>query len=226
MSEIDPMFPSVEAVRMDVRFEAKCKVKQLEWKTPSSHTLPPTVALAICEKECVIVKILSSGVKCASRGSTMKKILSWSFPFEQVDEKKRSVILRWCPNSDTIAVSIDSVIWILSISTTNISTTTLNDQHDLKLCGHEASVSDISWFPRREKKDHLLLTTSLDRTAQIWHVESKTPLRNLRGHTGSIYFGVWLNESSVLTGSSDHSVRIWNINDSPYEVPPSTKKKA
>ena len=40
MSEIDPMFPGVEAVRMDVRFGMKGKVKQFEWKTPSSCTLP------------------------------------------------------------------------------------------------------------------------------------------------------------------------------------------
>ena len=187
MSEIDPMFPGVEAVRMDVRFGMKGKVKQFEWKTPSSGTLPPTVAVATNTKECTIVKVLGSNVKCATRGCAMKEIASWTFPFEQEEEKKRSVILRWCPESDTVAVSIDNVVRILSITS----------QNDLKLCGHEGFVTDISWLPRLEKNDHLLLTTSSDRTAQIWHVESRTPLRNLRGHTGSIYFGTLVFERLV-----------------------------
>ena len=37
--------------------------------------------------------------------------------------------------------------------------------------------------------------------------------------------GTWLDEKSVVTGSSDHSVRLWNINNSPHEVPPRMKKK-
>ena len=119
------MFPGVEAVRMDVRFGMKDKVKQFEWKTPSSCTLPPTVAVATNTKECMIVKILGSKVKCATRGSAMKEIVSWTFPFEQEEEKKRSVILRWCPESDSIAVSIDNVVRILSIVSTS--------QNDVKL---------------------------------------------------------------------------------------------
>ena len=120
----------------------------------------------------------------------MKEIVSWTFPFEQEEEKKRSVILRWCPESDSIAVSIDNVVRILSIVSTS--------QNDVKLSGgHEGFVTDISWLPRLEKNDHLLLTTSSDRTAQIWHVESRTPLRNLRGPTGSSYVGTLVFERLV-----------------------------
>ena len=50
--------------------------------------------------------------------------------------------------------------------------------------------------------------------------KASTILRKLYSNTGT-----WLDEKSVVTGSSDHSVRIWNINDSPHEVPPRVKKK-
>jgi WD40 repeat protein len=219
VSEIDPMFPSVEAVRMDVRFGMKSRVEEFKWKTPSSMTLPPVVAVATSAKEYMIVKILGCVVKCATRGSALREIVTWSIPFDkdrEKEEKHHTALLRWCPESDTIAVAIDCIVWILSTTLT----TTIRDCDDLKLCGHGGIVSDISWFPRSEKGDHLLLTTSLDRTAQIWHVETRTSLRNLRGHTGSLYFGAWLNETFVVTGSSDHSVRLWNVNESPYEVPP------
>ena len=65
-------------------------------------------------------------------------------------------------------MSIDNVVRILSITS----------QNDLKLCGHEGFVTDISWFPRLEKNDHLLdciiRSNSSDMARRIKNASSKS----------------------------------------------------
>ena len=65
----------------------------------------------------------------------------------------------------------------------------------------------------------MLLVTSEDSTASIWNVPSdttwpSTPHVTLKGHTGHVNGGAFLgDESHVITGSDDKSLRIWRISD-------------
>ena len=65
----------------------------------------------------------------------------------------------------------------------------------------------------------MLLVTSDDKTASIWNVPTdatwpSTPHVTLKGHTegvtGGAFFG---DESHVVTGSRDKSLRIWRASD-------------
>ena len=65
----------------------------------------------------------------------------------------------------------------------------------------------------------MLLATSVDETASIWNVPTGTtwpsaPHVTLKGHTSHVYGGAFLgDESHVVTGSWDKSLRIWRTSD-------------
>ena len=65
----------------------------------------------------------------------------------------------------------------------------------------------------------MLLATSDDNTAFIWNVPygatwSTTPHVTLKGHTSCVICAAFLgDESHVITGSSDKSLRIWRTSD-------------
>ena len=65
----------------------------------------------------------------------------------------------------------------------------------------------------------MLLATSGDNTASIWNVPngttwSSTPHVTLKGHADILRGGAFLgDESHVITGSQDKSLRIWRTSD-------------
>ena len=65
----------------------------------------------------------------------------------------------------------------------------------------------------------MLLALSDDYTASIWNVPSETtwpedPHVILEGHTRQVNGGAFLgDESHVITGSADRSLRIWRTSD-------------
>ena len=67
----------------------------------------------------------------------------------------------------------------------------------------------------------MLLVTGVDTTASIWNVPtgttwSSTPHVTLKGHTDGVFGGAFLaigDESHVITGSFDKSLRIWRTSD-------------
>ena len=65
----------------------------------------------------------------------------------------------------------------------------------------------------------MLLVTSEDMTASIWNVPNgttwpSTPHVTLKGHTNQVNRGAFLgDESHVITGSADKSLRIWSTSD-------------
>ena len=65
----------------------------------------------------------------------------------------------------------------------------------------------------------MLLATSNDETASIWNVPSditwpSTPHVTFKGHTDCVRRGAFLgDESHVITGSDDKSLRIWRASD-------------
>ena len=65
----------------------------------------------------------------------------------------------------------------------------------------------------------MLLATSRDYTASIWNVPydatwSSTPRVILKGHNDAVNCGAFLgDESHVITGSYDKSLRVWRTSD-------------
>jgi WD40 repeat protein len=57
----------------------------------------------------------------------------------------------------------------------------------------------------------LLLTTSDDKTARLWDVETGAPLRALLGHQKRIYAGTFSADGRrIATSSEDGTVRLWD----------------
>ncbi|HUQ54481.1 WD40 repeat domain-containing protein, partial [Lentzea sp.] len=116
--------------------------------------------------------------------------------------RKRFTSLAWQPRCDLLAVGCaDSTILLLRMT------------HELtvagELRGHSDSINAIAWSPTG---DHLL-TTSEDHTARVWDPWTGDQLTVLIGHTGPVNAALWSSEVEVVTGSTDHTVRHWNVSD-------------
>eukprot|EP00189_Rhodosorus_marinus_P001819 CAMPEP_0113959874 /NCGR_PEP_ID=MMETSP0011_2-20120614/4393_1 /TAXON_ID=101924 /ORGANISM="Rhodosorus marinus" /LENGTH=664 /DNA_ID=CAMNT_0000971247 /DNA_START=160 /DNA_END=2151 /DNA_ORIENTATION=+ /assembly_acc=CAM_ASM_000156 len=77
-----------------------------------------------------------------------------------------------------------------------------------RIGGHTLGVRSVAW---NRHDTELLLSVSADMTVQVWriHDHAATPIANLRGHTGQIQVSTWFSQEQVLTGSSDHTLRVW-----------------
>ena len=88
------------------------------------------------------------------------------------------------------------------------------------LAGHEQAVTSIAWSPHNI---NLLLSASMDGTAQIWDLsEEKPESANFRGHVGRIQAAAWCpaDDSLIATGGTDQSVYIWNYRQQTFTTPP------
>jgi histone-binding protein RBBP4 len=92
------------------------------------------------------------------------------------------------------------------------------------LLGHTAPVQDVDWHP---KDPHLVISVGDDAAIRLWDI--RTPLtsvvasesvkivstfkENLKGHTADVNCVAFnpVNEHVYATGSSDHSVALWDI---------------
>lgn len=270
VSEIDPLFPKVDAVRMDQRWEMTARVDCFQWHVAqlreSHHTCPLLAAATRSKDETCVHISIRRGSSESVRGSRMNEMLKWVFPCSDYgatnrvspsragrtsppESRARCRSIKWRPSVNEadqrcVAIAIERIVWILHISVCDDAscvesrTWRTTSHHDRTLTGHSDVVLDMSWRQLRRddgQNEWLLLTTSSDRTAQIWNTASCTPLRNLRGHTGSVLCGRWLRTSPidedhedrdpvVITGSADHSVRVWNIHEQPYTAPPTRRR--
>ena len=64
-----------------------------------------------------------------------------------------------------------------------------------------------------------LASSSHDRTARIWDVETGQPLKVLKGHTNIVHGIAWSPDGKrIVTGSMDRSARIWSVEKGTTEV--------
>ena len=54
----------------------------------------------------------------------------------------------------------------------------------------------------------MLLTGSLDRTVKIWDMKAGMPLASSKLHGGTVRC-LAVDENALVSGSSDHKVRVW-----------------
>lgn len=58
----------------------------------------------------------------------------------------------------------------------------------------------------------LIVTTELDGSVRIWDAQSGALLNQLSGHTGSVRYAAWNEDSSrIVTASSDGTARMWDV---------------
>ena len=78
------------------------------------------------------------------------------------------------------------------------------------LLGHQDFVDSVSFSPDSRR----LLTTSSDKTARIWDVQTGSAIATLGGHADFLGASIYSpNGSVVATGGRERRVRLWNATD-------------
>ena len=118
--------------------------------------------------------------------------------------------LQFSSNGSLLAASAaDGSVRLYSVlpsSTAPISTapTALSD-------AHEAGVNEVAF----SSDDRQLCTASDDKTLVVWDVETSSPIRTLRGHSGHVFCCSFSPSSALLlSGSYDETVKLWDLRQS------------
>lgn len=75
------------------------------------------------------------------------------------------------------------------------------------LIGHRSAINCITF----SFDDRLLLTTADDMTAKLWDTDSGELLCTFIGHTAPVKGGAFLDDKTIVTGSSDGCIFTWDI---------------
>lgn len=73
---------------------------------------------------------------------------------------------------------------------------------------HQNGITSVSFSQDQQS----LLTTGFDNNLHILGMKSGRILKELRGHSSYVNCAIWLDENSVLSGSHDGSVKLWDLN--------------
>jgi len=76
-----------------------------------------------------------------------------------------------------------------------------------KFHGHTAAVRYCDFSPDRSK----MLSACADHSLRVWSRESQATLNILSGHSDLATCGAWLNERTIVSGSWDCKIMVWNI---------------
>lgn len=72
---------------------------------------------------------------------------------------------------------------------------------------HQNGITSVTFSPDQQS----LLTTGFDNNIHILGMKSGRILKELRGHTSYVNCALWLDESMIISGSHDGSVRLWDL---------------
>lgn len=72
---------------------------------------------------------------------------------------------------------------------------------------HQNGITSVSFSPDQQS----LLTTGFDNNIHILGMKSGRILKELRGHTSYVNTALWLDESTIISGSHDGSVKLWDL---------------
>ena len=76
-----------------------------------------------------------------------------------------------------------------------------------KYFGHSAGIRHCEFSPDNSQ----MLSCCMDHSMRIWNNEDCTQKQILTGHTDVVTSGCWLNERTVVTGSWDCKIMLWNL---------------
>jgi dynein assembly factor with WDR repeat domains 1 len=75
------------------------------------------------------------------------------------------------------------------------------------LRGHQTEIVCLSFNPQST----IIAAGSMDSSAKLWDVETRTKLCSLWGHSAEIVSLSFNMEGLVVTGSFDHTVKVWDV---------------
>ncbi|MFE1747417.1 caspase family protein [Coleofasciculus sp. H7-2] len=75
------------------------------------------------------------------------------------------------------------------------------------LAGHSDGVTSISF----SRDGRVLVSGSADNTIKLWNIADATPIKTLLGHSGKISSISFSPDGTLISGSEDSGVRLWNL---------------
>jgi WD40 repeat protein/serine/threonine protein kinase len=75
------------------------------------------------------------------------------------------------------------------------------------LAGHTGPVHTLSFSPTGDE----LLTAGDDHSARLWRVADGTQIATFVGHDNAVFHAQFLDETRIVTGSDDGTVRLWHL---------------
>lgn len=76
-----------------------------------------------------------------------------------------------------------------------------------KYHGHSGAIRNCAFSPDNSK----LLSCCSDASMRVWDAKSCKALNVLAGHTDLVSSGIWLNETTIVSGSWDSRILVWNL---------------
>lgn len=76
-----------------------------------------------------------------------------------------------------------------------------------KYFGHKGPIRSCEFSPDLSK----MLSCCADHSMRVWNNESTQCMKVLSGHSDLCTAGIWLNENTIVSGSWDCKIMLWNI---------------
>lgn len=76
-----------------------------------------------------------------------------------------------------------------------------------KYFGHKAPIRACEFSPDLSK----MLSCCADHSMRVWNSESTGVMKVLTGHSDLCTSGIWLNENTIVSGSWDCKIMLWNL---------------
>lgn len=153
----------------------------------------------------------TNGLMSITQLSTNEIICGSSDGFLFIWDIKRKIIV------DSIQASSSGVFVIMIINANQLMIGSFDDHINIfeikpnlsqigKIEGHTGWAKPLLRF-----RSHDLITTGEDGILKLWDLDTLNCYHTLYGHKGGIWSGVVKNDSVLFTGSSDCTIRIWNL---------------
>jgi WD40 repeat protein len=77
------------------------------------------------------------------------------------------------------------------------------------LSGHSGEIYTVAFSPDDEGR--WLASAGEDSTVKIWDSHSGEPVKSLRGHLGLVSSVAFTPDGRLVSGSRDHTVKVWDV---------------
>jgi len=77
---------------------------------------------------------------------------------------------------------------------------------EILFSGHKRGITQVEY----DSINNRVISSSMDKTIKIWEIRKNKELRTLVGHSSSVY-SVVFDQTKIISGSKDNSIRIWNF---------------